>query len=260
MPAESRLRIVRIEEVRKEAKGITTLRFRDTVRALPGQFIMVWIPLVDEIPMSLSWVGERKGITVRSVGEATEALANMEVGGKLGIRGPYGTHFSIEGKRVLIVGGGTGIAPLAPLVEKNKEAEITSILGAKTAGELFMVERFEAGGEVYISTDDGSAGFKGTAFSLAVKIMKKERFDQIIACGPEPMLKSIAEMGRKEQIPVQISIERFMKCGIGLCDSCAIGRYLVCRDGPVFAGEELLKTPDFGCFRRDAAGRKVHTQ
>jgi dihydroorotate dehydrogenase electron transfer subunit len=108
-----------------------------------------------------------------------------------------------------------------------------------------------------VSTDDGSFGYHGFASDLAKKILEKERFDQIITCGPEKMMKKILELGLEYKIPVQASLERHMKCGIGICDSCAIDGWHVCKDGPVFDNKKLGKMKDFGRFKRDASGRRV---
>ena len=139
--------------------------------------------------MSVSYIDKNlKGFTFRNVGEATDALFKLKDGDKIGIKGPYGNGFKIKGKKILFVGGGTGIAMLGPAVEeaKNKNVSATVVLGVKNKNELFFEKRFkELGAKTHVTTDDGSKGYKGFATDFAKDILSKERFDLIITCGPE---------------------------------------------------------------------------
>ena len=248
--------IVEIIETKSEAKDIKTFRFRYNKKVSPGQFFMVWIPGIDEIPMSASYTDNLKGVTVERIGEATSALHNLKAGDKIGIRGPYGNGFSTPKGKTLFVAGGTGIIPIASLVEKIKRGVV--VFGAKTKDNLIFLDRIrQKASKPYISTDDGSFGWHGFASDLAKKVLGKEKFSQIITCGPEIMMKKILDLGIKHKIPVQASLERFMKCGIGICDSCAINGYHVCKDGPVFDDKILRKMKDFGRFKRDCCGRRA---
>ena len=248
--------IVEIIETKSEAKDIKTFRFRYNKKVSPGQFFMVWIPGIDEIPMSASYTDNLKGVTVESVGEATKALFKMKKGDKIGIRGPYGNGFKTPKGKVLFVAGGTGIIPIASLVEKIKRGVV--VFGAKTKDNLIFLDRIrQKASKPYISTDDGSFGWHGFASDLAKKVLGKEKFSQIITCGPEKMMKKILDLGLEYKIPVQASLERYMKCGIGICDSCAINGYHVCKDGPVFDDKILRKMKDFGRFKRDCCGRRA---
>mgnify|MGYP001036733828 CR=1 FL=1 len=264
-----RPRIVRIEETKLETSTIRTLMFTDEQcsRAKPGQFAMIWIPDVDEIPMTLSYLTGKGycGITVRMVGEATQALHLAKVGDRLGVRGPYGNGFSVsEGGRALVVGGGTGIACVSPLIEQiaRKCDELAIVIGAKTGSELVFLERIKkatAKGKTRLlsATDDGTYGTKALASDVAIALMDNTKFDAAYACGPEAMMKKVAEKSLSKGIPLQASLERLMKCGIGICGSCVIGEYRVCKDGPVFDGETLKTLPEFGATRRDASGKKI---
>jgi len=248
--------IVEIIETKSEAKDIKTFRFRYNKKVSPGQFFMVWIPGIDEIPMSASYTDNLKGVTVERIGEATSALHNLKAGDKIGIRGPYGNGFSTPKGKTLFVAGGTGIIPIASLVEKIKRGVV--VFGAKTKDNLIFLDRIrQKASKPYISTDDGSFGWHGFASDLAKKVLGKEKFSQIITCGPEKMMKKILGLGLEYKIPVQASLERYMKCGIGICDSCAINGYHVCKDGPVFDDKILRKMLDFGRFKRDCCGRRV---
>jgi len=256
----SEIEIVRVEEIVKETPSVRTLRFKDKRKAKAGQFVMVWIPGVDEIPISLSYLNENKGITVQKIGEATAALHGLHIGDKIGIRGPIGNWYEIKGKNILLVGGGSGMASLASVAEnlifKGKEIEVA--IGAVTEDELLFVERIKRRGiKLHIATDDGSCGYQGFVSTLAKNLVKERKYDQIITCGPERMMKKIIDLALENDIRIQASLERFMKCGIGICDACAVNGLHVCKDGPVFDGELLFKLSDFGRWRRDASGKRI---
>ncbi len=255
----SKLSVTSVVEARPEAEGVTTLRFDMKGRATPGQFVMVWMPRVDEIPMSLSYVDGIKGVTVREVGPATKALVSLKAGDRLGVRGPFGRGFRIKPGRTLVVGGGTGIAAVLPAAERVADRKaVDVVLGARTAGELFFEDRAKGcSGNVRISTDDGSRGLKGSAVELASKMVRRHEYTSVLACGPEAMLASLLPLCSDEGLECQFSLERYMKCAVGLCGSCAIDGRRVCRDGPVFSGVELRKLRDFGRFRRDGAGLRI---
>lgn len=253
-------RITKIIESKTEAENIKTVTFNYPQETIPGQFYMIWIPGVDEIPMSVSFIkGSRKGITFKKVGEATSALYNLKSDDRIGIRGPYGNGFNIKGKHILFVGGGTGIAMLAPAIEQaiNYKIKLTAIIGVKNKKELFFEERLRKNGaDVKVTTDDGSKGFKGFASDLAKKVLKEENIDAVLTCGPELMMKTLLDYCK--DLSFQASLERYIKCSIGICGQCCIGKGLrICMDGPVFDGKTLKNVEDFGIYRRDSAGRKV---
>lgn len=255
--------ITTIRTTRKEAADITTIAFYFSWPMTPGQFFMIWIPGVDEIPMSVSSIATTiKEITFRDIGEATHALSLLRPGDKIGVRGPYGNGFTIKGRHPLFVGGGTGIAMLAPAVEqaRKKKLKTTVILGAKTKNQLFFEDRMRRyGATVFVSTNDGSTGFKGFASEQAKEILTNEPIDAVYTCGPEAMMKTLHSYSR--QIFFQASLERYMKCAIGLCGQCCVGKGLrVCLEGPIFDGTMLQKIKEFGVYRRDAAGRKIPFQ
>lgn len=253
---------VKIRKVVSENENVKSIFLPFDKKVDPGQFLMINIPGIDEIPMSVSRILEGEiSITFKRVGDATGELFKKVEGDLLGVRGPLGNGFDIYGEKILFVAGGTGIASIAPAVEKAKELgiEVTTILGAKTKSDLFFVDRLRRCGNLMISTDDGSAGEKGFASDLAKKILDKEDFDLVITCGPEIMMKKILDICLDKSIDFQASVERYMKCGIGLCGQCCIGEGLrVCKDGPVFSGEVLKDCKDFGYFTRDPAGRRVY--
>ena len=253
-------RIYRIVEHFEENATCRTMRFDDAMTAQPGQFLMIWIPGEDELPMSVSYIGDRFGITYKIVGDGTKRLASLGKGDMVGVRGPYGRGFGAKCERPLIVAGGTGMACLAPLIEDlaTQCEQLDVVLGARTGSELLMLSRAEgAGARVHIVTDDGSVGAKGLATDMVARLIEDRRSDHLYACGPEKMLAKLVALAKEATLPLEASIERYMKCGIGICDSCAIDGKHVCRDGPVFSGEELSSFTDLGRTKLSPSGRRV---
>jgi len=262
-------RTVKIEKVVDENPNVKTFYFRDRLclEAKPGQFLMVWIPGVDEIPLSVSGVyfNGLASVTVARVGEATEALHRLKPNNLIGVRGPFGNSFEISKGKILLVGGGTGMAPLAFLAEKLAEnsCEITFIIGAKSAQELLFLERIkktlsQLKSKIIVMTEDGSLGQKGVATDPLDDLLREEKYDMIYACGPEPMIKKVFLAAEEADIPFQASLERIMRCGIGICGSCMLGKYRVCRDGPVFTSQRLREVIDeFANYKRDFNGRRI---
>jgi dihydroorotate dehydrogenase electron transfer subunit len=208
---------------------------------------MIWVPGIDEVPMSISnTTKDEVWITVKKVGEATTAIHKVAEGELLGLRGPYGTRFSAKGRNILVVGGGIGAAPLLFLTKKLTDADkrITVVVGARSADKLLLQEDFgklskHKRSRLILTTDDGSAGTRGFAGDVAAALLEKEEFDRVYTCGPEPMIHKIIITAQSKRVQVEASLERYMRCGIGICGSCYIGRYLVCKDGPVFTGARL---------------------
>ena len=244
---------IKIDKKIKENENIYTLLFKYEKDVYPGQFGMIWIPGIDEIPMSFSFVNEIKGITFKVIGNGTKSLSLLNEGDYIYIRGPYGSHYVEEGDEALFVAGGTGISSLAPFIEISKFKRKRLILGAKSIKEIYFVKRLQNFlDELLIFTEDGSMGKKGiVSDGLPLKS------DIIYACGPEKMVKSIMDYSIKNNIKFQASLERIMKCGIGICDSCTINGYRVCRDGPVFSLKDLLNMPDLGKYTRLSSGKRI---
>jgi dihydroorotate dehydrogenase electron transfer subunit len=258
--------------VTEETPTAKSFTFKDTfcAKAEPGQFCMIWIPGVDEIPMSLTTLNPKEKvatITVKKVGEATNTLHKAKVGDALGVRGPFGNGYTLtHTRKIMIVGGGTGLASLTPLAEKIVHSEakrITFLLGAKTRSELLFLDRIrnslsKGENEVLATTEDGSYGMKGLVTKLVEQILTKQKFDVIYTCGPEKMMYKIFLLGEEFKTPFQASLERFMRCAIGICGTCVIGKYRVCQDGPIFSGEQLREVKEeFGHFRRILNGEKA---
>lgn len=254
------LRMMRVVSHSSETPSIRTIRLDGPMDGRAGQFVMVWVPGVDEFPMSVSYFRDEFGITYQVVGDGTRALAKIPEGGMIGIRGPYGNGFTLTGEHVMVVAGGVGIAPTAPFVEAAARggAKVDLLLGAKTATELVFEERCtSAGANVKVSTDDGSKGHAGFVTALASAALDKERYDSVYTCGPEKMIMTMMGICKAKRLPMQASVERIMKCGIGVCDSCALDGKHVCTDGPVFDLDELELFKELGKTRLDKTGRKV---
>jgi dihydroorotate dehydrogenase electron transfer subunit len=252
---------VRVVERVEETPSTVTLRFRYEPTAEPGQFVMLWVPGDDELPMSLSYTaGPTKGVTVKAMGDTSRRMRSVKEGDWLGVRGPYGNRFDLTPRSLLVVAGGSGAAVLAPAAEAARAggSEVTVALGATRAPELLFRERFERmGARVHVATDDGSEGHHGFVTAVAERLVAASRFDALWTCGPEVMMRKLVALGDAQHVPVVCSMERHMKCAVGLCDACALGAYHVCTDGPVFTAAQLAGVPDFGRFHRDPSGRRI---
>lgn len=228
--------------------------------ATPGQFVMVWIRGVDEVPMTLAY---NNAITVQKVGDATSALFKLNVGDSLGIRGPFGNGFTLPQKdeNILLIAGGVGSAPLAPLADSAKSAgsDITTILGARNSNELIFADRLRAAGTLNITTDDGSEGRGGFVTDVLNEI-DISKYDKIYTCGPEIMMTRVFDILRDAEAHgrTEFSLHRYFKCAIGVCGACCMDPLglRVCKDGPVFNGE-LLVDSEFGEYKRGASGIRV---
>jgi dihydroorotate dehydrogenase electron transfer subunit len=259
---------VRISEVVHETEYARTIIFdikNASFNFTPGQFLMIWVPGVDEIPMSISmWSPSKVGITILPIGEATQTLVSLQPNDWIGIRGPFGSSFTLESQKALIVGGGVGMAPLRPLTYTllEKGAEVTLLVGAKTKDELIFYEEFLQHTDnrlsVHVSTDDGSEGFRGLATEAARDILNEKKFDTLYTCGPELMMYGLYNLSRERKMSFQASLERFMKCGCGICGTCALDPTgsLVCVEGPIYSGDSLSRISEFGKYHRDAVGIK----
>ena len=253
-----------IEKIIDETPTVRTLVFSDEVLSgvLPGQFAMVWIPGVNELPMSVMITQEKDkaAFTVRKRGESSTAINNLTVGDYIGVRGPYGNCFDIKDGKLLLIGGGTGLVPLLRLITFCKPShDITLLMGAQTKEEIFfedlankLLEKNEH--QVIPVTEDGTYGKKGFVTDALEELLEKSSFDAVYTCGPELMMYKTVKLALSNQIFVQASLERMMKCGVGICGSCCINEDLVCRDGTIFAGDYLMENDEFGHYFRAKSG------
>jgi dihydroorotate dehydrogenase electron transfer subunit len=259
------LRTTRIQGVKAENPTVKTFTFKDNLcaKAKPGQFLMLWIPRVDEIPLSIMAAeGNEVSVSVKVVGEATRALHRMRPGEIVGVRGPFGNFFTEIRGNVLLVGGGTGVIPLLFLAKwlAAKVKRLRFVVGAKTKSELLFLSEVDAlcTENGVVSTEDGSCGRKCLATQPLEKFFEEERFDMVYACGPEPMIRRVFDLAEKYDVALEASLERLMRCGIGLCGSCVIGKYRVCRDGPVFNRKQLGEVRDeLGVSKLGFDGKRI---
>jgi len=260
------MRTTQILEIRNESPTVKTFVFTDRLcsKAKPGQFLMLWIPGIDEIPLSIMDTSNGiVSVSVKAVGDATRYMHAMQTGAIIGIRGPFGNSYTETRGRALLVGGGTGTAPLLFLAKQlsTKTDRLTFVEGAKTKEELLFLKQIGKICEyknTITTTEDGTAGLQCLVTKPLSDVLDREHFDMIYTCGPEVMVKKIFEMTDKRKLPIEASLERLMRCGIGLCGSCVIGKYRVCRDGPVFTGAQLREIKnELGTSKIGIDGSKV---
>ncbi|WP_202318434.1 dihydroorotate dehydrogenase electron transfer subunit [Archaeoglobus neptunius] len=226
-------RIVRVE---RHSSSVATLYLDINIPSYPGQFVMINLPGCEEIPLSLS---SQNTVTVKAVGDTTRELVNSQEGRRVGIRGAFGTTFT-PSDNALLIAGGIGIAPLRYLYNylKNCQADVKVIYGVRTAEDLIWLDEFE---NVVVTTEDGSTGIKGTV----IDAMKREdlaSYSRIYVCGSEQMMRAAFTLLKAKSVleKSEFSLERFMRCAIGVCGSCVVeGGLRVCSDGPVFSATNL---------------------
>lgn len=213
---------------------------------LPGQFVQVAANTPGVFlrrPISINDVNYDQNtidLLIRKAGKGTSTLVALKEGDKLNILLPLGNGFSFDvasGSRLLLIGGGVGVAPLLYLGRKLKEAghKPEFLLGARSATDLLELDDFAAIGTVHVSTEDGSMGEHG----LVTRHSALEgNIDTIYCCGPAPMMKAVASIARERAINCEVSLENMMACGLGACLCCVEntvkGNVCVCTEGPVF--------------------------
>ncbi len=244
---------MRIERITTENDRAKTFVLDGRLEAAPGQFVMAWLPGVDEKPFSLAHA-DPVTLTVAAVGPFSRALHALAVGDRIWLRGPLGKGYVPPGGvpeaagtppgsalgHALLIGGGYGVAPLRFLAERLLAAghAVAMIIGARTAADLLLVDAFRAMDvRLWLATEDGSAGLRGLATDAIAPALAAAPGEtaMVYACGPTGMLRAIAAICRARGLPAQLSWEAHMRCGIGLCGSCEVGDgWLTCLDGPVF--------------------------
>lgn len=243
--------MLKVAEKVVENDAYATLFFDHELAFTPGQFVMLWIPGLDEKPYTVSYHDAHQfAVTLEAKGVFSKRAVQLEKGDLIGIRGPFGNGFTIDtGKNIGIVAGGCGMATLATLIEKayprtGTDKTIVFIHGARSRDYLLYPQRF--GIKRHFCTDDGSFGHKGFVTDiLEDQINQGMQFDMIYACGPEIMMYNIFRLCEKYNLSCQMSMERYMRCGFGICGACVCGSRLVCIDGPVFDFDTLKTMDDF---------------
>lgn len=253
-----------------EAADIVTLRLRltdpghrATYRFAPGQFNMLYLPGVGEVPISISSDPQQTELidhTIRAVGRVTEGLVRLQAGERLGLRGPYGIGWPMEhakGRNILIVTGGLGCAPTASVVQyaharRNQYGKISVCHGVRRPDDLIYGSRFESWCTApdtvcMFAAQEAGPGWKGRT-GLVTQLLDDLPPDasdgMTMMCGPEPMMRAVAEELLRRGRPIgdiYVSMERSMQCGIGHCGHCQYGKEFVCKDGPVFPYERVRR-------------------
>jgi dihydroorotate dehydrogenase electron transfer subunit len=254
-----RMRAAAVTRTRLDTAMDATVEFEDGAPMAPGQFFMIWVYGAEEVPMSASRIGPggKRAVTARNFGATTAAMRELKPGDRIGVRGPFGKGFTMDWKKPLFVGGGVGMSSIITAVDAwgAKGRKPVVVIGGRTAGDLLYEKRVrKLGGTVHVATDDGSKGTKGTAVAKAAELMDASRFSHVVACGPERMLVALLEAAERRQVKVEAAVERYMKCAMGVCDICAIDGLRVCRQGPVFGSDFLLKSKQFGKAELNTCG------
>jgi dihydroorotate dehydrogenase electron transfer subunit len=275
--------ILKIDKIINESDDTKTFMFNHELAYETGQFIMVWLPGIDEKPFAVSYFGnDFFGFSVLARGNFTKYMHGMKVGDKVGIRRPFGKGFSIpsDGINACVIGGGCGMASLATLIDKlqfnpnqdkggqkhhpssppsqgGDKGEVIILNGATTKSKLLFPNRFK---DMITFTEDGSTGKKGYPTDALEDLHKNHRFEIIYTCGPEIMMFKVYEFCKRNNIQCEASLERYMKCGIGICGQCVCDGQMVCKDGPVFDLVTLNNMKDFGTYSLLKSGQKVSTK
>ena len=216
---------------------------------LPPQFIMLWLPGVEEIPLSIvDYKDDILRVTVRDRGPTSHKLVyDTRIGEILGFRGPFGKPFTLNKDKYVLIAGGLGAPPilftLKTLLRKGVK-DVVYVVGARTKSLLLYVDEVKSlGVKVHVATDDGSAGFKGLVTELIDKIIDMYDGYEFIACGPSDMLRTLSlklyELGYYD---AKVIAESIVKCGMGVCGSCVLGKgLLLCTDGPWFTVKDYVE-------------------
>ena len=215
----------------------------------PGQFANILVDQSQSIflrrPFSIHAVDYQKNIIsilIKEVGEGTRTLSHTTVDSFLNVIFPLGHGFTLptSKEKILLVGGGCGIAPLLHLSQTlvNINNDISILIGARSSDDLVELDQYVKFGKLYTTTEDGTHGEKGFVTNHPLFGEGLEEFDRIYTCGPEPMMKAVAAKAKAKAVVCEVSLENTMACGFGVCLCCVtettLGHKCVCTDGPVF--------------------------
>ena len=253
-----------IKKIIKETDTIWTFVFEYELGSLPGQFVMLWIPGVDEKPFSVAFDdGNEFWLTICNVGPSTDELFKLKEGDKIGIRGPFGTAYEFKpGDHLALVSGGYGAAPMYNVAHEAVKAgcKVEFLTGARNKGLLLYGQRILNldDTDLHVSTDDGSAGHKGFITEVLKQVLENEKIDKVFTCGPEVMMEAVCNIADEAGVAAFLSVEKYMKCGFGVCGQCSIDDtgVLACKKGPVMDWDKVKDLPEFGKYHRDAQGKK----
>lgn len=256
-----------IANITQENPHVKTFWFDYPLKSAPGQFVMLWLPGIDQKPFSISYDNETQfGLTIFAVGNMTQTLFNAQVRDKVGITGPYGNPFSIkEYTHYIMVAGGYGAGPLGLLAEavQDKHCTVDFCVGARNADLLLFETRMAAlpHVRVHVSTDDGSKGHTGYVTDMLEQQLRAHQNNsiQVATCGPEPMEVTVLNLCNQFEVDCEISIERYMKCGFNVCGQCCVDGLGIpmCSVGPVVSRKVANTITEFGTYHRNKAGNTL---
>ena len=257
-------KMYKIKKVREENPSTKTLIFDCDFQVQPGQFVNLWIPRLNEKPFSVAYSdGKELHLTICDVGGFSHAAIQLKAGDKAGLRGPYGKPFNWKkGQKIAMVGGGFGSAPLYYAAHEASKSgcKIDFIIGARNKNLLIYTKQIKKlkNCNLHIATDDGSEGHHGYNVQILEKLIKAKKYDGIFSCGPERMMLAVAKIANASKTPALLSLERYMKCGFGLCGQCAVDPTgdRICTKGTIVDLEYLKKVDEFGKYHRDELGKK----
>lgn len=255
---------VPIKKIIQETENVKTFVFEYELGAKPGQFVMLWIPGIDAKPFSVAYDnGKEFWVTFFAIGPATKKLFEFSEGDFVGVMGPYGTHYQYDdGQHLALVAGGYGAAPMFFVAQEavTRGCTVDFIVGARSKEHLLFLDHIKGleNTELHIATDDGSEGFTGYNTALYEEIIQKKKPDWTFSCGPEVMMKRVSDIVTEADLHAQFSLERYMKCGFGICGNCCVDEsgIRLCSEGVVIDNTQARSIKDFGKYHRDALGRK----
>ena len=249
----SDLKVVAVERVNEKYVLLRLTDEQQLPEMLPGQFVEVRVDGSPTTflrrPISVNFVDREKNelwLLVATIGDGTRRLGQLQAGDILNCVLPLGNGFTMpsEASKVLLVGGGVGVAPLLYFGKQLKDIgmEPTFLLGARSAKDLLLLDEFRKYGRVFVTTEDGTVGERG--FVTQHSLLEKEKFDQISTCGPKPMMMAVARFAKEKGVFCEASLENLMACGLGACLCCVEktteGNLCVCKEGPVFDVNRLM--------------------
>ncbi len=256
------MQTVPVKKIIRHSQLVKSFYFDKIFDASPGQFVNLWLPGVDEKPFSVSDISAGLlELSIKQYGDFTAELFKLKEGDYVGLRGPFGKGVFTIQKNALIVGGGIGIAPLRYLAHHLAVENISfiSLLGGLSKDDLLFYKDFEKISTCYFTTDDGSFATQGRVTDILTEIIERENIQFVYAAGPEVMYLPLIEILNQYNLSYEISFERYMKCGIGICGQCTLdgSGIRVCLEGPVLNKEQISHITEIGLVHRDASGRRI---
>ncbi len=256
---------LKIDRIVTENVRVKSFYFKHKMIAEPGQFAMIWVPGYDEKPFGIVVVDEETFlISVAAVGESTKALHQMKPGDTIGFRGPYGNWFHLpeQPSRIALIAGGYGMAPLGYFAKMAAEKGYTvDVFAGARSHDQFLIYPFldHPNIAIYKATNDGTAGYKGLVTDAFKEYLEQQTPAFIYTVGPEPMEQLVAEICYTKNLPFEVSLERYMKCGFGICGQCCVDPtgWRMCIEGPVLNHGQLRQVTEFGKYHRSASGKII---